>query len=84
MNKLTTLADFGIGEDPDFYWLSKLATLPNDIKRYIKVLCRSDKEKIIEMTKKLYELMERDTHSEDFKPFYAFAKLALSYTRRRE
>jgi len=84
MTKRITLSNYIDVVDPDFYWMSQLAKLPSDIRRFIKVISGNDKEKMIEHTHKLYNLMERDySHDESFKPYYAFAKIALSYTRRR-
>jgi hypothetical protein len=84
MTALTRLSDYGVGKNPDFYWISMQARLPNDIKRYIKALGKNDKQSMIEITQKLYKLMERDySHDDEFKPYAAFAKIALSYTRRR-
>lgn len=68
-------------ENPELYWTNQFKKLPVDIQKHIRALGRNNGGKMIELTKKLYKQISRDTHhTEEFKPYYAFAKMARAYT----
>jgi len=82
MNNLSKFIDI---KSQDVYWTEQFKKLPKDIQKYIRSLGNNQKDEMISIVKKLYELMEKDIiYADESKPYVAFATVAKQYINKKE